>query len=274
MTQAQTIKIFLIEGKPTGVRTIELSGWTGKGFVIPRSNLSAALGRGDLKVPCVYFLIGENDNGQQLVYIGETENFLDRIQAHNKTKDFWTTTICFISKDDTLNKAYVKYLESILYREAKEAGRAQIEAGKDSNPARLSESDLADANYFAEKIRLLLTAIGINFLQKPADEAGPELWYCKGKDADARGKLIPEGFVVLKGSMIRDEEVPSIAEGVKHRRRQILDQLPSASSKSLPEDQVFSSPSTASDFVLGRSSNGWNEWKNADGKTLDEIKRK
>lgn len=36
----------------------------------------------------------------------------------------------------------------------------------------------------------------------------------------------------------------------------------------------FNTPSGASDFVLGGSTNGWTEWKNKDGKTLDELYRK
>lgn len=36
----------------------------------------------------------------------------------------------------------------------------------------------------------------------------------------------------------------------------------------------FTSPSSAAMFVLGGSSNGWVEWKDKDGKTLDELYRK
>ena len=36
----------------------------------------------------------------------------------------------------------------------------------------------------------------------------------------------------------------------------------------------FTSPSSAAMFVLGGSTNGWVEWKNKDGKTLDELFRK
>lgn len=36
----------------------------------------------------------------------------------------------------------------------------------------------------------------------------------------------------------------------------------------------FNSPSSAGMFVLGGSINGWTEWKNKDGKTIDEIFRK
>jgi hypothetical protein len=38
-------------------------------------------------------------------------------------------------------------------------------------------------------------------------------------------------------------------------------------------DHLFSSPSMAALAVMGRSANGWLEWKDAGGKTLDELKR-
>ena len=37
---------------------------------------------------------------------------------------------------------------------------------------------------------------------------------------------------------------------------------------------TFNTPSGASDFVLGGSTNGWMEWKTVNGKTLDEVYRK
>ena len=38
-------------------------------------------------------------------------------------------------------------------------------------------------------------------------------------------------------------------------------------------DHLFPSPSTAAMAVMGRSANGWVEWKNSQGRTLDEVKR-
>lgn len=40
------------------------------------------------------------------------------------------------------------------------------------------------------------------------------------------------------------------------------------------QDYIFNSPSAASATILGRSSNGWMSWKDKEGKTLDELKRK
>ena len=39
-------------------------------------------------------------------------------------------------------------------------------------------------------------------------------------------------------------------------------------------DKTFSSPSTAADFCIGSSNNGWIVWKDKDGQTLDEVYRK
>ena len=38
-------------------------------------------------------------------------------------------------------------------------------------------------------------------------------------------------------------------------------------------DYIFSSPSAAAVTILARQANGWLEWKYANGKTLDEVKR-
>jgi hypothetical protein len=39
-------------------------------------------------------------------------------------------------------------------------------------------------------------------------------------------------------------------------------------------DHIFSSPSAAAAVVLGRQANGWLDWKNKNGITLDELKRR
>ena len=38
-------------------------------------------------------------------------------------------------------------------------------------------------------------------------------------------------------------------------------------------DHLFPSPSQAAMALMGRSANGWVEWKSVNGKTLDELKR-
>jgi hypothetical protein len=39
------------------------------------------------------------------------------------------------------------------------------------------------------------------------------------------------------------------------------------------QDFVFASPRAAAMVVLGRSADGWKEWKDKDNKTLHDVKR-
>lgn len=119
MNFGKTIKMFLIDGNPNGRLTCELSNWTGKAYKIPRTEVKICEDRQDLKSTGVYLLFGKNDEEQDQLYIGEAENVYTRLQSHLREKDFWTEVIVFISKDDNLNKAHIKYIENRLYQLAK-----------------------------------------------------------------------------------------------------------------------------------------------------------
>jgi hypothetical protein len=56
--QPATIKLFLTDGKPEGIRTAEISNWTGKAIAGPRSELAELLIREELLSPGVYLLTG------------------------------------------------------------------------------------------------------------------------------------------------------------------------------------------------------------------------
>ena len=80
-----------------------------------------------------------------------------------------------------------------------------------------------------------------------------------------------------KGSRGRSEIVPSIQGTSNERFRQ---QLATDGTLALQggalvftRDHLFASPSMAAMAVMGRSANGWVEWKTPQGQTLDEVKR-
>ena len=111
-TPGKTIKLFLIDGEPNGRITCELSNWTGKAYKIPRIKIKDSKDREDLKNPGIYLLFGKNEEGKDLVYIGEAENIFSRLVQQLTQKDFWYEAIAFISKDENLNKAHIRYLEN------------------------------------------------------------------------------------------------------------------------------------------------------------------
>jgi len=147
MTLTATVKIFLVHGDPASLKTAEISNWTGKAVSGPRSQLEMVLQRDEAANPGVYFLTGINpETGKDRVYIGEAEVIRSRIRGHLE-RDFWKTVSFFVSKDENLTKAHVKYLEGELINRAKAAGRFELENNNCSG-SHLPESDKADMDVF------------------------------------------------------------------------------------------------------------------------------
>ena len=144
MNYGKSIRLFLIEGIADGRWMCELSNWTGKAYKIPRNCVKESSDREELKNTGIYFLFGKSDETDTYrVYIGEAENIYERLLTHLKEKDFWHECVVFISKDNNLNKAHVKYLENRMYTIAKEAGRYQLENSNIPTQSSLSEADRA-----------------------------------------------------------------------------------------------------------------------------------
>lgn len=274
-----TIKLFLVHGDARSLRTAEISNWTGKAVAAPRSEADALLKREESQNPGVYFLSGvDAESGQAKVYIGEAESIRDRLRQHLGTKDFWNHVYFFISKDDNLTKAHIRYLEGRLITQAQEAKRAAVENRQESG-ARLPESDREDMEIFLSKIHQLLPVLGGDFLSKPA-VTGPgehqNLLYCEIKGLVAKGKLTSSGLTVLKGSQASREERPSAIKSpwIQHLRQKLLASgclQDDGTSLRFTQDEEFPSPSAAAAVIHGGSANGLTAWKNKSGKTLKQL---
>ena len=280
--QKQTVKIFLVEGNPTGLRTLELFNWNGKGYIIPRDRLELALEREEIKTQGVYILVGEGMHGQLNLYVGESEDVSNRLRSHNKSKDFWNTAIIFFSKDENLNKAHIKFLEELLIKEITDAGRATLENGNQPQKTKLSEADESEVLIFAENMKLILASIGYTFIKKAQEYEKDKMdtYLCVGPNAYASGKYTTEGMVVSAGSFARKNFVESVKDGdsIMSKQFELIASgiliTESDSQLKFTRDYVFASPSLASSVVLARSSNGWTNWKREiDGKSLDQIFR-
>lgn len=133
-----TIKIFLVHGDPKRLRTAEISNWTGKAVAGPRSEFEGVLAREESEKSGVYFLAGiDPGSGRSALYIGEAESIKDRVKFHLE-KDFWNHIVYFVSKDENLTKAHIRYLEGKLIERARSVGRAVVTNGQTSG-ARLPE---------------------------------------------------------------------------------------------------------------------------------------
>ena len=118
---------------------------------------------------------------------------------------------------------------------------------------------------------MLFIGCGIFEISQPKEE---HLFYTKARGCNAKGFYNSAGFTVLKGSIVANNCVPSFTW--KAKRERMVEEYATLNNGiwTMDSDKTFSSPSTAADFCTGRPSNGWNEWKDKDGNTLDLVYRK
>lgn len=117
----RTILTILHDDRATGVRTVEFSNRLIKGIAVPRSefkhlkNLEIA----ELGFSGIYFLIGENEDEKQSVYVGQAVNLKKRFEQHLKdeSKDFWNIAVAFTTnKEGNLTESEINYLERELIK--------------------------------------------------------------------------------------------------------------------------------------------------------------
>ena len=275
--QGKTIQIFLPDGNARGLRLAEITSRTVLAIAIPRANLDVAANRPELSGVGIYFLIGDSEEGQPLVYVGEAEDTLARLRQHNKGKDFWSTALAVVSKTQYFTKTHVKYLEWYCHEAMKRAERFQLENSTLPACPFVSESMKADLHDNFETIQVLAATLGYPLFDQIKPPARNAVLLCRGKEAEAKGEYTEDGLVVFAGSTANLEEVKSAAGTWVTRIRQplidahILDRTGNV--YRFAKNHVFRSPSAAAVAVLGRNANGWTEWKFADGRTLDEVKR-
>ena len=88
-----SIRTFLADCQPEGIRVVDKSNWTGRAVVASRAQLGEALQRDELARAGVYALIGPGDGSDSRVYVGEGDNLHERVKKHATAKDFWTRFI-------------------------------------------------------------------------------------------------------------------------------------------------------------------------------------
>lgn len=278
MKFGKTIKIFLIDGEPNGRMSCELSNWSGKAYKIPRIKVKDCSDRNDLVSTGVYLLFGKDEEGKDLVYIGEAESILKRLNQHLNQKDFWHETIVFISKDENLNKAHVKYLENRLHNIAHSAKRYKVENSIIPTQSSISESDRSEMEEFIENIKMLVNTLGHKVFDEKREikkKQITDVFYIKGaRGAEAIGEPTSDGFVVYKGSKAAKDTTNSMNFNLIKLREKLTDDaifIDKVEFLEFSEDFLFSSPSAAAAIVMGRSANGLTEWKLKSGKTLKEF---
>lgn len=279
MIRGKTINIYLPDGNPKGIKICEIPNSIIKAVLIPRNLLNMVDKYENIDGVGIYFLFSEKDETARFqTYIGEAEDVRKRLKQHDNPTKEWNYAVCFISGKDNLNKAHVKFLESYCHEEALKSKRTELKNNCSPTRSNLSASEKDFTLSFYDEIKLILGTLGYPIFEaiKKA-ETQEEIFYCKSKDADAKGNLTEEGFVVYKGSKGNLKMSSSAGSWLENARMKLIEDgiLKEENGKFVfADDFNFSSPSAAAGIILARRANGWTEWKNSEGKTLDEMKRR
>lgn len=273
----------MLDGTPSGPKTVEIGNWSGKAIFTPRASLKSILQRSEFESPGVYFLKNETNAPEynDSVYIGEAEELRARLKTHIAERDF-ESVICFLSKDELLTKAHIKYLESRLITIAKESNSSLIENSNNPKLSRISEADVSDMEYFVEQIRLILPTVGFQTLVTPVQHSKSNIetiesnkkFSIKSKSISATMVESDNGFIVLSGSQASKSLSNSIADGWVKIRKKLMDAgvlVESGEHLQFIENATFSSPSAASSVILGRQAPGPISWIDSNGKSYKDL---
>jgi molecular chaperone GrpE (heat shock protein) len=276
---ATTLELFFIDGKPDGMLTAEVFGWTGHILVAPRTRLPEALKRKESSYTGVYILLGEFDE-EQLAYIGEGESIAARIKSHDAKKDWWSRVVLITSAANNLHKAHVQYLESRLVQEGISAANTKLENGTSPALPGLSEADQANMEAFISQLLMVLPAIRVDLftsnakpdkqseIVKPQESIESQAFELTlKKEGIVATAILEDGeFIVQRGSLARAEYIGERSN--KSAYWKLYDQLieqgilvTQGKHRAFTQSYAFSSTSAAGAVCTGRSTAGPIAWK-------------
>ncbi len=289
--KGKNINLFLMDGQFSGRIKCTLSSWTGVVYKIPRKELDKCEQREDLKQSGVYLLFGVNEETEdKVVYIGQagSRGILARLIEHknNSDKDYWNEAVILITSNNSFGQTEISYLENKFCDIAKEVNRYNVKNEKTPSMGNITEEKEAEMEEVIDYFKVVIGALGYkvfvplvekklhenNLNLKENSNDNIELFLERkiknsGASIKAYGLYTNEGVIVLKGSMVSPKELQHIPYTISERRKSAkIDK-----NNILQEDLIFNSPSYASGFVVGGSSNGRTDWKTKDGTTLKDL---
>jgi len=278
--QSFTIHTELIDGTLDGARDIYLgANSTCHLYVIPREEITLANTIDDISgQPAFYILIDDMQAKRPQAYIGHTTDFSNRKNDHVQKKDFWKIALVFISDNHKIYGDDVKFLEYLGIKEALSMNGCELLNGNNPKKPTIAPFRVNDMEVFFRDIVLLSRFCGCGIFDAPKKDttySNQHLFYVRGTERPSEGKAFYDyekgQLILLKDSIFAPTVVASY-KSVESRDAFIEKHCSVIDNQIiLNENVAFDSPSGASGIVLGRPSNGWSDWKDEEGKSLQEI---
>ena len=173
MARGKSISVYLIDGTANGKIKAQISNWNGIAYKIPRELLSECKDFEAFKQSGVYFLFGYKS-----VYVGQAEvrktgkGIHQRIVDHetDKYKDAWDEVVIFTTKDNSLGRTDISYLENRFYNKAKDAKRYNLQNGNEPTIGTVTEEKESELEEFMDYAELILGALGYKVFEPVTDQ--------------------------------------------------------------------------------------------------------
>ena len=276
MAISKKLETIYHNGQPDGIRSIRRNLSTMTVYVIPRPLLSEAKNISGINRPGIYYLINESDDNKiAQIYVGQTRNGIARLDDHNRSKDFWNKAIMFLAESKTFTLDMISGLEKFAIIKAQESKRYKVE-NTVVPKYEIDEYDLASVEEIYDEIQFIMGTQGYKMDDSKTSLDEAAVLHTTRNGIEAFGIYDGEKFEILEGSQVNIDKKVNLERYNKQREELIANgSITKVDGKYiLNAILTFNTPSGASDFILGGSTNGWVEWKDKNGKTLDELFRK
>lgn len=163
LARGKSINVYLIDGEANGKIKAQISNWNGIAYKIPRPLLAECKELDAFKQSGVYFLFGKS-----VVYVGQAEvrksgkGIHQRILDHetDKYKNCWDEVVIFTTKDNSLGRTDISYLENRFYNKALKTGRFEVKNGNEPTMGTVTEEKESELEEFIDQSELILGALG------------------------------------------------------------------------------------------------------------------
>ena len=267
-----TIHTELIDGSLEGARNIYMgANSTCHLYVIPRQEINLANSITEIAGQhAFYVLMGGNK-----AYIGQTSDFANRKNDHMQKKDWWDTALVFISDNQKIYGDDIRFLENLGINSAIEASRCELLNNANPKRPNIAPFRVNDMEVFFRDIELLARFYGCDIFTKkvePLKLQDIHIYETSSSERPSHGKAYYNEeigkLILMEGSQLATVTVPSF-KSVDARDKFISEHCKTTDGKIiLKHDVPMDSASQASGYILGRPSNGYADWKDADGRCL------
>lgn len=273
MISLTTLTMQLIDSDPDGIRICRVEGESLVTVVVPRDRLAQAKSLPNMPHRGVYYLLDESHGVLSRVYAGQTLCGLARLEAHKAKKEFWNKAVMFLDEDYNIDRDVLDALEARTIEYVASHGSYETD-NKDMPKPYLSPFKEERVIHLHESILFRMEVLGYGLNRVDEGPVGGEaVFHTKKNGIVAKGRYDKDSssMLVLAGSNIAlNKAVIKNVSAIAKREQLFGDRKDIAV---LEEDVRFSSPSSAAVFVLGGSQNGWTEWVNDAGQTLNDVYR-